>query len=189
MKRILLSLLFILILVPVSAQNEQQEMMKAWQEYMTPGPMHKMLASYAGNWKSEIKQWMDPSQPPITTEGTSVNEAILGGRYLMSKHKADVMGMPMDGIEVIGYDNAKKKFVTTWMDNMGTGIMFSEGTMDEETNTITYSGVSTDPMGNEVKIIQKIKYIDNDNTSMEMFMDMGDGKEIKNMEMKSTRVK
>ena len=35
--------------------------------------------------------------------------------------------MTFKGTGIEGYDNGKKKFVGTWMDNMGTGIMMSEG--------------------------------------------------------------
>ena len=45
--------------------NSQQDMMQAWQAYMTPGPMHAMLAKAVGEWKTDITMWMDPSQPPL----------------------------------------------------------------------------------------------------------------------------
>ena len=61
------------------------EMMKAWQEYMTSGAMHDLLAKSVGEWKTEIKSWMDPSMPPTVTEGKSVCESMLGGRFFHSK--------------------------------------------------------------------------------------------------------
>lgn len=36
------------------AQNEgmnMDEQMKIWMEYMTPGPMHEMMAKHVGTWK------------------------------------------------------------------------------------------------------------------------------------------
>jgi hypothetical protein len=187
-----MKVLFVIIILVscnflATAQDEQQmAMMQAWQEYMTPGSMHEFLAASVGTWKTEITTWMDPSHPPVTTEGTSEFESILGGRYFRSIHKAEVMGMPMDGIEISGYDNARKKFFSSWIDNMGTGMMFLEGTLDENTNTITYTGTSTDPMGNEIKVKQVAKHIDKDNLYMEMYMDY-DGNEVKSMEIKFSR--
>ena len=71
----------------------------------------------------------------------------MGGRYCMM----DVTGkikMPgadgklqdfeFKGHGMEGYDNAKKKFVGTWIDNMGTGIMMSEGDYDPSSKTFTY---------------------------------------------------
>lgn len=164
------------------------EMMKAWQESMTPGPMHELLARSVGEWKAEVTMWMDPNQPPTTSEATTVCESILGGRYFKSTHTGIMMGMPFEGYEISGYDNVKKKFFNVWLDNMGTGIMLSEGLYDEASKTFTYSGTMTEPMGNDMMVHEVIKVIDNDNTIFEMYMDEG-GKEMKTMEIKYTRIK
>jgi hypothetical protein len=174
------------------AQEEGEEMdpamMKAWQESMTPGPMHEMLASRVGEWKAEVTMWMDPSQPPSTSEATTVCESMLGGRYFKSTHTGMMMGMPFEGFEISGYDNVKKKFFNVWIDNMGTGMMVSEGTYDEATKTLTYTGQMTEPMGTDMNVREVITAPDKDHSTFEMYMDMG-GKEIKNMEIKYTRVK
>jgi hypothetical protein len=174
------------------AQEEGEEMdpamMKAWEESMTPGPMHEMLASRVGEWKAEVTMWMDPSQPPSTSEATTVCESMLGGRYFKSTHTGMMMGLPFEGFEISGYDNVKKKFFNVWMDNMGTGIMVSEGTYDEATKTLTYTGQMTEPMGTDMNVREVITAPDKDHSTFEMYVDMG-GKEIKNMEIKYTRVK
>src|SRR5216684_3555963 len=48
--------------------------------------------------------------------------------------------MTFKGMGIEDYDNVKKKFVGTWVDNMGTGIMMSEGRYDVATKTSTYTG-------------------------------------------------
>lgn len=181
-------ILFFVSLVNLFAQDDQQAMMQAWQEYMTPGPMHQMMAKGVGEWKTEIKMWMDPSQPPTTVEGTAVCEAMLDGRYFQTKHQSMMMGMPFTGMDISGYDNAKKKFFSTWIDNMGTGVMVLEGTYDEATKTLNMMGTTVDPMGKEIKIREVIKNIDDDNTFFEMYSEQ-DGKEIKSMEIKLIRKK
>jgi hypothetical protein len=191
MKRSLFTVTLLIIILSsafISAQENQQDMMKAWQDYMTPGPMHQMLSSEVGEWKTEISMWMDPSQPPTTAEGTMVCVALFDGKYFRSEHKSVFMGMPFSGIETFGYDNAKKTFFTTWIDNMGTGIMYLEGKFDEATQTVTYTGTMTDQMGKEVKVRETLKVIDNDNIYSEMYMNMN-GKEVKTMETKLTRKK
>jgi len=180
--------LFLLLIPSVSVLAQDEDMMKVWQEYMTPGDMHKLLANNVGEWKAEITMWMDPSQPPTTSEGTSVTEALLDGRYFQTKYTGNIMGMPMNGISLEGYDNAKKTFFSTWIDNMGTGIMYLEGTYDEGTKTLNYKGISTDPTGKDVKVREVVKIIDIDNFQFEMFMDQ-EGKEFKSMEIKYTRKK
>jgi hypothetical protein len=192
----LFALLFVLLVANSAnllfAQDEGEEMdpamMKAWQESMTPGPMHEMLASRVGTWKAEVTMWMDPNQPPTTSEATTVCESMLGGRYFKSTHSGMMMGMPFEGFEISGYDNVKKKFFNVWIDNMGTGMMVSEGTYDEATKTLTYTGQMTEPMGTEMNVREVVKHTDNDHSTFEMYVDMG-GKEVKNMEIKYTRIK
>ncbi len=184
-------LFLILYCAPISAQDEnyQEEMNKAWTEYMTPGPMHELLSRGTGEWASEIKMWMDPSQPPTVTSGTSEVKTILGGRYFEGTHTSDFNGMEMKGKEISGYDNAKKKFFSTWIDNFGTGVMYLEGTYDEGTSTFTYTGNSVDPMtGKDVPVKETIKRIDEDHSHMEMFM-TDNGEEFKTMEIDFTRKK
>jgi hypothetical protein len=163
-------------------------MMQAWQESMTPGPMHEMLANKVGEWTAEVTMWMDPSQPPTTSEATTVCEAILGGRYFKSTHTGNMMGMPFEGFEISGYDNVKKKFFNVWIDNMGTGIMMTEGSYDETSKTLTLTGQMADPMGTDMNVREVIKVIDKDHSTFEMYIDMGD-EEMKNMEIQYTRVK
>jgi len=166
------------------AQEMNQEMtpeMKMWMEYMTPGEMHKMLEKGVGQWKAKITMWMAPNTPPTIAEGNSVNEMIMGGRYLQSKHLSNFSGMPMEGIGLEAYDNAKKTFYSTWIDNMGTGIMFLQGKFDPAAKTITYTGTSVDPMtGKDMQVRETMKYLDDNHSEMEMFTIDGDN-EFKSM--------
>ncbi|OIP62069.1 MAG: hypothetical protein AUK34_03980 [Ignavibacteria bacterium CG2_30_36_16] len=187
MIRYLVAVLFLFVSFMAVCQDQPEaDMMKAWQEYMTPGEMHQMLSNMVGEWNSEITMWMDPSQEPTKSTGTSEIKAIFDGRYFQAEHKSTMMNMPMTGYELSGYDNAKKKFFSTWIDNFGTGIMYLEGSYDSDSKTITYKGVSTDPLGNDVKVRETVNYIDKDNVYFEMFMEQS-GQEFKSMEIKFKR--
>ncbi|KIC96423.1 DUF1579 domain-containing protein [Flavihumibacter solisilvae] len=165
----------------------QDDMMKAWQAYMTPGEFHKMLAKDEGEWAAEISSWMDPNATPTKSTGKMVNKMILGGRYQEQRYTGDFMGMPMEGIGTLAYDNAKKVFVSTWMDNMGTGIMTMEGKYDPATKTINFEGKSVDPLtGKDMKCREVFKYVDDNNQILEMYINQT-GKEFKTMEIKFTR--
>ena len=175
----------------ITAQDEgnmNDEAMKAWQEYMTPGPMHELLAKGVGEWKTEIKSWMDPNMPPSVTEGKSVCESILGGRYFQTVETSKFMDMPFEGHGLFGYDNATKKFFGTWIDNFGTGVMNTEGTYDEATKTFNYTGSGVGPTG-EYKVREISKYIDDDHSHFEMYMTEGEKPEMKTMEIEYTRIK
>jgi hypothetical protein len=164
---------------------------KAMAAYMTPGASQAMLAKAAGEWVADITMWMEPGGQPMTAKGTATNKMILGGRYQQSTNKSEMMGMSFEGIGTTGYDNAKKVFVSSWVDNMGTGIMNMEGPLDEATKTITLKGKVICPANNkECDMRETIKLVDDNTQVMEMYgPDMKTGKEYKSMEIKFTRKK
>jgi hypothetical protein len=171
----------------VAPAMDTSEMMQLWVSYMSPGPMHRMLAEMDGEWEEVITMYMDPSAPPATTNVTITKKMILGGRYQESKHKGDMMGIPFEGIGTIGYDNAAKKFVSSWVDNMGSGLMYSEGVWNEDTKTLVFLGKLTDPVtGLEVEIRETLRIIDADHHEVKMFT-IKNGQEILNMEGKISR--
>lgn len=181
-------ILVIAIAAPVFAQDMDAQQ-KAWNEYMTPGWAHEMMASHAGEWTSVTTFWMDPSAPPQTMTGIAKNEMIMGGRYLKSTHSGVMMGMPFEGMSLEGYDNAKKEFTSIWIDNLGTGTSISTGKYDKKTKTITYIGNVYDPMqGKDVRIREVVTMIDKDHHKIEMF-NQTDGGEFKSMEIAFERKK
>lgn len=171
----------------IYSQSDQQADQKAWMEYMTPGSVHEMMAKSDGDWNEDITFWMAPDAPPTKSSGTVTNKMILGGRYQYSVHTGNMMGMPFEGINILGYDNARKVFQSSWIDNFGTGISNTEGTWDEGSKTIEFVGKSVDPMsGKEMDIRQTFKIIDDKSQFMEMYM-TSNGKESKTMEIILTR--
>lgn len=173
-----------------AAPPDSAAMMKAWMEYMTPGEMHTMLAKYDGKFAAEVTIWMDPTAPPTKSTGIAQNKMILGGRYQESKFKGEFNGMPFEGQNIIGYDNAKKKFITTWIDNMGSGVMMYEGDWDAEKKAVLFTGSMVDPMtGDKCEMRETFTLVDDNTQLMESWCKTSDGKEYKNMEIKYTRKK
>ncbi len=184
------AVLIILLLLPATtifAQDEMSADHKAWMDYMTPGPMHEMMAGSVGEWKSKSTFWMDPAREPMVSEGTVKFEMIMDGRYMKSTHKGMVMEMPFTGMFLQAYDNVTKEFIAIWIDNLGTGMSVSKGTYDEGTKTLNSTGTMIDPMsGKEVHYRQTVQLIDDNHQVMEMFM-QEDGKEYKNMVVELTK--
>lgn len=172
---------------PGLAQDEEA-MMQAWMAYMTPGEAHSALTSQAGEWSHQVTMWMGPGAPATESTATSTAEAILGGRYLVERFSGNMMGMPFEGQALIGYDNAKQKFFSTWVDNMGTGVMAAWGTVDPTTHTLTLTGTVVDPMTGEDKPFREVHTHSGPNEkTMEMYGPGPDGQEYKMMEIHSTR--
>lgn len=171
-----------------SAQTEA-EMMKAWQNFMTPGDMHKWMAKYTGTWVGEASQWMGPGEPTKTT-ATEVVTMTMNGLYQVTNFSSTMMGMPMQGQSTMAYDNAKKTFVLTWIDNLGSGIVWMTGNYDEKTKTLSLKGKQTDPVtGKDSDIRQEQVYIDDDTYKSVMYGATPDGKEMKFLEITFKRKK
>jgi hypothetical protein len=182
-----------------AGQPNPAEMMKQMAEMSKLNENHKLLAGLAGAWSYNIKFWMnpDPSAPPQESKGTATTKPVMDGRYFVT----DVTGkmeMPgpdgkkkeftFKGMGVDGYDNVRQKFVASWIDNMGTGIEFSEGTYDPATKTFTYSSEIEPVPGKKSQVREVIKIVDNNHHSFEWYENQG-GQERKTMEISYTRKK
>lgn len=197
--RVLLPLFVLsMVLAGVAAAQEQKpgdmgmspEQMQAMMQAMSPGEPHKRMAHMVGDWTFTNKFFMAPGQPPEESSGTMHAEALLGGRYVEHTWKGNMMGMPFEGRGTDAYDNNTKKYVSTWIDNMGTGIMVQTGTCDAAGKTCTYSGESFDPMSGKVITMKSvITWIDNDTFKNEMYGPDPTGKESKMMEITAKRKK
>jgi len=167
--------------------EDQAAQMQIWMDYMTPGPMHEMLAKSVGDWKTITRFWMDPAGEPTETEGTGKTEMILGGRYQKSTHKSSMMGMETEGLFIMGYDNATQVFTATWIDNIGTGTAVAKGRYDESTNSINLNGAMVDPMSKqEMNFREVLKFLDDDHQLLEMYV-VYNGQEFKSMEIEFIR--
>jgi hypothetical protein len=179
----------------LAGQPSEAETMAMMTELAKPGENHKLLADGVGKWTYTMKWWMDPSAAPTESSGTSVAKEVMGGRYVISEHTGKVPMPGADGklvesdfkgMSVEGYDNVKKKFVSSWIDNMGTGIMLSEGDYDAASKSLTYRTECEMMPGVKTKIREVIKITDKDHRTFEFYEDRG-GTEVKTMEIKYAR--
>jgi hypothetical protein len=136
----------------------EEEMMKRWQESMTPGVQHKMLEESVGTWDAEVKMWMNgPVGEPLVSKGTSESKMVLGGRYLQQDFTGEMMGQPFVGTGFTGYDNFKKKYVSFWIDNMSTGMSIMDGVLDKGGKSVTMWGKMDEPATGQKN--KKVKYV------------------------------
>ena len=167
---------------------DQKAMMEMMQKAATPGEAHKKMDALIGTFDAKVKMFMDPSKPPMEESGTSENTWVLGNRFVEQKYQGTFMGQPFSGIGYTGYDNVTKKYVGTWMDTAGTGMMISKGTMSG--NVMKASATMPDPTtGKMSSATIKMTVADKDHHTMEMWGAGPDGKTYKMMEIDYTRKK
>ncbi len=171
-----------------AAGPSPEEMMKKAEVAGTPGPAHKVLDSLVGDWSIAGQCWMDPDAPPTATKGAAKVHWILGNRFVQEDFTGEFMGKPFRGIGITGYDNMKKKYVGSWIDDMSTGMFLSEGVADSDGKVFTFQGKMDDPMtgqrNKQFKFI--IRIVDPNKHTFEMH-DLTLGDKSKTMEMTYTR--
>jgi hypothetical protein len=180
--------------VPVKPVMEKEEdkmdmqaMMEVYTKLATPGAPHKMFAKLVGSWTTKTRAWMDPDKPPREGTGTCEQKMLLEGRYLQQEYTGEMMGNPFTGINLIGYDNHTKKYVSTWIDSMSTGIYYFEGTTSADGKIITQQNSYDDPVRGPMVWRSVTRVVDDNTLEYEMYLTPKGGKEEKMMEMTVTR--
>ena len=166
---------------------DPQAMMEAYQKLATPGEPHKLFATLTGSWTTATKEWMEPGKPPMESTGSVDMKMLLEGRFLQQEFSGNMMGQPYSGIGLSGYDNLRKRYVSTWIDSMGTGIFMMEGTASADGKTITLKGQHPELGGGQMSHRAVWKIVDANTQTFEMYGAHGHGKETKMMEITYTR--
>ena len=90
--------------------SNPEALFKALAQAGTPGPEHAKLQPFVGEWNVIQKVWIDPSQPPMESKGTIEGKWILGNRFVQGTISIDCHGKTVEGMCILGYDVAQKKF-------------------------------------------------------------------------------
>lgn len=161
---------------------------KAYEAYMTPGDVHELMAAEEGTWTNEMTFWMGPDTEPQKATSAAEIKMILGGRYQQTTYQGNMMGMPFEGRSTLAYDNATEELTSTWIDNMGTGMLVLRGDYNEADQTFTFTGSMVDPLtGKEKKVREVYTIVDKNTRKMEMFEIPDEGEEYRTMEIIMTR--
>ncbi len=107
----------------------------------------KKLQFLVGKFGGTNKMYMDPSQEPTESKGSIESKWILDDRYLNWNFNGEFMGMKMNGILTMSYDPMQKKFVGTWIDNMGNGILYFRGNFEGEKLVLVSDPAEAEGMG------------------------------------------
>jgi hypothetical protein len=191
-----LTLVALLLGAPVLAQDasktpemtpEQKAEMEAYMKAGTPGPEHKRLASTAGTYDVKMKNWHEPGGPATEETGTATRTMALDGRVLVEQFHGTMMGSPLNGHGMMGFDNVTGRYWSTWNDSMSTGLMVNEGTCDAQM-ACTFMGSWNDPVKKApVKARMTTRWTSPTTEVFEMYGPDKKGAEMKMMEITYTR--
>jgi hypothetical protein len=164
-------------------------LLKALAEAGKPGPEHKKLEPFVGDWTVTVKLWTDPSQPPATAKGTAQRKWIMGGRFVKETVKIDCGGKTFEGLGLLGYARAQKKFTAMRACGLCGTISHGLATCSDSGTKFECANEECCPLtGQKVKGRDEILIESNDRIVVNVFKTL-DNKEVKVMEIVSIRKK
>jgi hypothetical protein len=167
---------------------DQEEIRRKVEAAAKPGPAHKALDALVGDWKAEVKCWMEPGGSPEVSQATAKTRWTLGGHFLEEEFHGEMMGKPFTGRSLLGYDNTKQTYNSVWVSDVQTSMFTCEGKGESGNKVITLEGKANCPATGRKDIPMKtvFRVISPDKHIFEMF-DGSRGENAKTMEITYTR--
>ena len=109
-----------------------------------PPTGYAALPQWAGEWESDSEVFLEPGKPPVKAKGKETSKMV-GPHWLVSEGTSDMMGMPYTVVTILGYDETKKKFVTTTVDAFSKPMYRFEGMADATGKILTLEGEGPNP--------------------------------------------
>jgi Protein of unknown function (DUF1579) len=133
----------LLSIAPASLLAQDSKNQPAQRAPDAPGPAHQRLDDMAGAWDVAIQYKLGQK----VQEGKATCDArwILDGRFLQQDYDSRFQGQLFHVMQILGYDNQKKKVVELMMDTMSTSVRYNEGEISADGKVITNVGESRDP--------------------------------------------
>ncbi|MCR4412159.1 MAG: DUF1579 domain-containing protein [Thermoguttaceae bacterium] len=148
-----------------------------------PGPEHKVLHESVGTWDALVKG------PDGQEKGVMTIASECGGLWIVSKFQMSMGGQTFEGRGLDGYDTAKKKYVSVWVDSMSTAPMLFEGDYDRASKSLILVGEGKGMDGKPAKFKSVTKIQDRDHHTFTIYLIGADGKEQPMMTIEYTRRK
>jgi hypothetical protein len=116
-----------------------------------PQKEHEWLNQLVGEWETDGEANLGPGQPPMKCHG-SIQSKSLGGFWVVSEVKSEMMGTPVIAFQTLGYDPKAKKYVGTWVDSMAGHMWKYEGSVDETGKILTLEAEGPNFFGDASKM-------------------------------------
>lgn len=154
---------------PKKAAAAMAAMMEKAKRFTQPGEPHKALEKFLGKWIIETRFFM-AGKPSPPEKGTAEFSWLMAGRWMKSEWKGPMMGHPMEGFMLLGYDNFKQSYVTTAISSMDTAMVHSEGDMDPSGNALlTYGTLDEYLTGEHDKMVKYVwRFASKDKMALEI---------------------
>ncbi|MEZ5990602.1 MAG: DUF1579 family protein [Planctomycetota bacterium] len=135
-------------------QGQMAEMMAKVAKLTRPGKHHEELRRFLGTWDTEMRMFMGGQATP-PDKGTWECKWLMDGRWLEARGKGTMMGQPSQSFMLMGYDNFKQSFVSTYVSSFDTAMLEAEGDMTPDGKSlITYGTLDEYLTGEHDKMVK-----------------------------------
>jgi len=184
--------ILVILLIPVIAYaqditEDPQGYMVAYMEAIQLAEEHAFLEKFAGNWNYVSTMYMSGMEPFIS-EGQSSISMIMDGKYLYMVNNGMSGGEPFEGRSFTAFDRTEDAFISTWIDNVGLGILVFRGQQDAE-DAMVLTASYTDPVTREYQTHRLVQRLEGpDRFVMEYYIWSTDEQPVKAMETVCERI-
>lgn len=130
--------------IPVVCLNLPRILKMSDFSVFQPTPEHEWLTRHVGQWEVECSYFTIPGDDPLEVSGEETTE-MLGPFWVVGRFEADMMGTPVIGQAVTGFDPVKKLFTGTWKDNYTPFHYTFAGTLSDDKKLLKLEGENYDP--------------------------------------------
>jgi hypothetical protein len=154
---------------PQPTPQEVQAMMEKAKRFTQPGPSHRHLERFVGEWTTESRLTMGGKASPAEM-GTASGSWLMPGRWLRLSGSGRMMGMAVETFHVLGYDNFKQSFVTTTVTSVDTAMLRAEGDLTPDGKAlITYGTLDEYLTGEHDKMVRYVwRFLSDDEIVLEI---------------------
>lgn len=162
--------------------EDKDEMIRKTEAAGRPGHGHKALEHFIGDWRAEVKCWMEPGEAPNISQATAKGTWTLNGLFLQEDFRGEMMGKAFTGRTLMGYDNVTQMFNSVWVSDMQSSMFVSQGKGKEGNKVISLEGRTSCPVRGDMSMKVVLRVLSPDKHTFEMF-DVSQGQNVKTMEI------
>jgi hypothetical protein len=157
------------------------------QEPPKPQKEHDWLRQIVGEFDTEAEIIGEAGQPPLKTRGRE-SSRLIGGFWMLSEHRGDVLGTPFTGVLTLGYSPENKCYVATWIDSLSSRLWTYRGSVDADGKILTLDTEGPGQDGKPAKFRETIEIKDQDHKVYTSSVEK-DGKWVTFLKMQYSRRK
>ena len=142
-----------------------------------PGPPHAELAERVGTYVTTTRSWTQPNAGPVESKGTATLSMIVGGRFLYEQNSGVTTGQPYEGVRIIGFNNASRKYEAIWLYTGSAAAMLLTGVSADGGKTIQWIAVFEDRNNVRVTLQATTRFVNKDTFVVDLTSRTLDGKD------------